>query len=117
LKYRFEGFETHTRQRQLRPPSDHGPDLFLCAWNELRAVLKADPRRLRLLGLSAQSLGGEAGADQAELFGADRGKLKRLNAAVDAVRERHGEELIKRGNQSLEPGHEPKRRRTGFSPP
>ena len=116
LKYRFEGFETHTRQRRLRPPSDHGPLLFSTAWEELRAVMKADGRRLRLLGLSAQSLGTGAGDAQAELFGPDRAKQKRLDAAVDAVRERHGDELMKRGNQPLEGA--PKRRptRTGFSP-
>jgi DNA polymerase-4 len=118
LKYRFEGFETHTRQRPLRPPSDHGPLLFATAWEELRAVMKADGRRLRLLGLTAQSLGGAEGDAQAELFGPDRAKQKRLNAAVDAVRERHGDELMKRGNQPLPKDATPKRRptTTGFSP-
>jgi DNA polymerase-4 len=101
LKYRFEGFETHTRQRPLRPPTDHGPELFKWAWEELQAVLKADPRRLRLIGISAQTLEGEATAVQHELFGADREKLRRLNAAVDKVRERHGDEKLKRGNQGF----------------
>jgi nucleotidyltransferase/DNA polymerase involved in DNA repair len=105
LKYRFEGFETHTRQRPMRPASDHGPELFTTAWNELRAVLKADPRRLRLVGISATQLEEEAKAGQEELFGASRDKLRRVNAAVDAVRERHGEELIKRANQR--PAHPP----------
>jgi nucleotidyltransferase/DNA polymerase involved in DNA repair len=116
LKYRFEGFETHTRQRPLRPTSDHGPDLFLCAWQELRAVLKADARRLRLVGLSAMNLEDASASGQEDLFGPSRAKLNRLNAAVDAVRKRHGEERVKRGNQSpadQQPSH---RRRTGFSP-
>jgi DNA polymerase-4 len=118
LKVRFEGFETHTRQRPLRPPSDHGPLLFSTAWAELRAIMKADGRRLRLLGLSAQSMAGEGEDAQAELFGPDRSKQKRLNAAVDAVRQRHGDELMKRGNQPLanDPGPKRKPTRTGFSP-
>jgi DNA polymerase-4 len=115
LKYRFEGFETHTRQGPLRPASDHGPDLFALAWKELRAVLDADGRRLRLVGLSAQRLLPQSEAGQEELFGPSRDKLRRLNAAVDAVRERHGEDRLKRGNQS--PAGEPrKKNRTGFSP-
>ncbi len=101
LKYRFEGFETHTRQRPLRPASDHGPELFRTAWAELKAVLAADPRRLRLVGISAMGLG-EA-APQEELFGPSRAKLKRLDAAVDAIREKHGDERLKRANQRMEP--------------
>lgn len=116
LKYRFEGFETHTRQRPLRPATDHGPELFRSAWEELGAVLKADPRRLRLIGLSAMNLDDVAGAGQEELFGPSRDKLRRLDAAVDAVRERHGDEKMKRGNQSLDAEARHKRHRTGFSP-
>ncbi len=104
LKYRFEGFETHTRQRPLSPASDHGPDLFRAGWEELRAVLKADARRLRLVGLSAMGLAPGAEAEQGELFGADRGRLRRADAAMDAIRARHGEDAIRRGGQI--PGRE-----------
>ncbi len=115
LKLRFEGFETHTRQGPLRPPSDHGPDLFKAAWGELRRALKSDRRRVRLVGLSAMNLEGGEGARQEELFGPSRERLRRLDQAVDAVRERHGDGALKRANQGLgEPRH--RRRRTGFSP-
>ncbi len=114
-KYRFDDFETHTRQRPLAPASDHGPDLFAAAWAELRVVLKADPRRLRLMGLSALNLDA-AGAGQADLFAVDRDKLRRVDAAVDAVRSRHGADLIKRANQNLGEGSRPRPNRTGFSP-
>jgi DNA polymerase-4 len=99
LKYRFEGFETHTRQRPLRPASDHGPELFHSAWSELQGVLSADPRRLRLIGISAIRLD-DGPAEQEELFGHSRDKLRRVDAAVDAIRERHGDGTVKRGNQS-----------------
>jgi DNA polymerase-4 len=100
LKYRFEGFETHTRQRPLRPATDHGPELFKAAWAELEAVLASDGRRLRLLGLSAQRLAGDADEAQVELFGPSRDKLRRVDAAVDAIRARYGEARLRRGNQS-----------------
>jgi len=116
LKYRFEGFETHTRQRPLSPASDHGPELFSAGWNELRVVLKADRRKLRLVGLSAMNLEEERSTGQEELFGASRDKLRRLDAAVDAVRKKHGDETLKRANQSLETGPRHRKRRTGFSP-
>lgn len=112
LKYRFEGFETHTRQRPLRPPSQHGPEIFRCAWAELQAVLAADPRRFRLVGLSAMNLV-EGGAGQEELFGQSRDKLRRVDEAVDAVRRRHGEDLLKRANQNLDAPA--RRHRSGFS--
>jgi nucleotidyltransferase/DNA polymerase involved in DNA repair len=115
LKYRFEGFETHTRQRPLEPATCHSPELFAAAWGEMEAVLKADGRRLRLVGLSAMNLLAE-GAGQGELFGRDRERLRRLDQAVDALRERMGGDILKRANQSLE-ADGPKRRRTGFSPP
>ena len=116
LKYRFEGFETHTRQRPMSPPTDHGPELFSTGWAELQAILQADPRRFRLIGLSAMRLGGEAEGAQEELFGPSRDKLRRLNKAVDAVREKHGDEKMKRGNQSLDGEARHKKHRTGFSP-
>lgn len=102
LKARFEGFETHTRQRPMRPPSDHGPELFKAAWAELEAVLAGDPRRLRLIGISATKLDGQA-PGQEELFGHSRDKLRRLDAAVDAIRDKHGDESLKRANQRMDP--------------
>jgi nucleotidyltransferase/DNA polymerase involved in DNA repair len=100
LKYRFEGFETHTRQRPLRPATAHGPELFKMAWEEMEAVLAADPRRLRLVGISAMGLeGGDPG--QEELFGHKRDKLRKLDAAVDAIRDKHGDDAVKRANQSF----------------
>jgi DNA polymerase-4 len=100
LKYRFEGFETHTRQRPLRPASAHGPELFKAAWEELEAVLAADPRRLRLVGISAMALGGDD-PGQEELFGHKRDKLRRVDEAVDAIRDKHGDDAVKRANQSF----------------
>ncbi|MGH7442929.1 MAG: hypothetical protein ACREKE_09685, partial [bacterium] len=116
LKYRFEGFETHTRQQPLRPASNHGPELFKAGWKELRAVLNADARRLRLVGLSAMGLKESAKAEQEELFGQSRDKLRRLDEAVDAIRGRHGDEILKRGNQSPEQKAQHEYRKTGFSP-
>jgi nucleotidyltransferase/DNA polymerase involved in DNA repair len=102
LKYRFEGFETHTHQQAMRPPSDHGPELFRAAWAALDAVLAADARRLRLVGISASCLAGALQA-QAELFGPDRGKQRRVDAALDSIRDRHGDAGLRRANQGIRP--------------
>jgi DNA polymerase-4 len=112
LKFRWEGFETHTRQAPLRPSSAHGPQLFALARQLLKEALRADGRKLRLIGLSAGKIAEGAGASQAELFGHSQERQSALDHALDRVNDRFGDGSLKRGNQSLEG---PRRVRTGFS--
>ncbi len=115
LKYRWEGFETHTAQRALDPPSAHGPDLFAAGWDLLRQQLKKEPRKVRLIGLSANQLLPANAGVQESLFEKPSQKKKDLDAALDAVAQRHGDDLLKRANQSGIKGAKRVPHRTGFS--
>ena len=114
VKFRWEGFETHTRQQALRPASAHGPELFAVARKLLKEELEADGRRIRLIGLSAGKIMDEGGESQAELFGPSQERQQSLDTVMDKVHDRFGGEALKRGNQSMDA---PRRVRTGFSPP
>ena len=72
LKFRWEGFETHTRQVALRPSTAHGPDIFLAARQLLEKELEGDGRRIRLIGLSVGKMQEGGLAAQPELFGGDQ---------------------------------------------
>ena len=111
LKYRWEGFETHTRQQAMQPPSQHGPDLLRSAKEMLAACLANDGRRVRLLGLSAHSLGPQ-GQVQGQLFSMDPGKKRRADEALDKVVEAHGEDALHLASRRPRQ----RRTRTGFSP-
>ena len=113
VKFRWQGFETHTRQQALRPATSHGPSLFAVAREILKEELGADGRPLRLIGLSAGKIADAGQGSQAELFGHPQVKQEALDVAMDKVNDRFGDEALKRGNQSLDA---PKRVRTGFSP-
>jgi DNA polymerase-4 len=64
------------------------------------ALLERVPRRhrkVRLLGVSASRLVPAAGAaEQLSLFGGGRERSRSLERAVDAIRERFGEDAIRR---------------------
>jgi nucleotidyltransferase/DNA polymerase involved in DNA repair len=113
LKFRWEGFETHTRQSALRPATAHGPELFALARQLLKEELKADGRKVRLIGLSAGKMADGGLPPQAELFGTSQERQQALDSALDKIHDRFGDETLKRGNQSLDA---PNRTRTGFSP-
>jgi DNA polymerase-4 len=101
LKIRFRGFETHTRSRTLELPTAREGDIFETAWG----LFRAEPwqgRPVRLIGVGVS--GWEAGAGlQGDLFDAVEARPanedERLDATLDAIRERFGEGYIQRGPQ------------------
>jgi DNA polymerase-4 len=94
VKLRFDGFETHTRQRTLNAPVDTVESL----WSVARALFReADrpKRRVRLIGVSVS--GFDAGAAQLGLFEGDRQKVdRRVAAVVDRLSERYGRGAVTR---------------------
>ena len=101
LKIRWTGFETHTRQRQLATPSQHGPDLFKEGLAMMKSFLAKDRRAVRLVGLSTSKFLREGEAVQEGLFGGNSQRKERLDKAMDAVAERWGEPALKRAHQEL----------------
>lgn len=96
LKLRWSGFETHTRQGALDPPSDHGKDLFDATRPYLESFLRKERRAVRLLGVQASKLFARGEASQESLFDAQRGRKERLDQALDRIAERYGDDTVKR---------------------
>jgi len=99
LKIRLHPFETHTRSRTLPVPTASDTELFRAAW----ALYQAEPwagRPVRLIGLGLSGWAEET-PEQPDLFAgeppAPHPRAERLDAALDAIRERFGEGALHRG--------------------
>jgi DNA polymerase-4 len=100
LKLRHPDFTTLTRQRAV-PPTHDDLELFRVAAALLDACWPGRPG-IRLLGVTAGNLVDAAagGVVQQELFARDAPtakKSERVLAAMDAIRDRHGEDAVRHG--------------------
>jgi DNA polymerase-4 len=98
LKLRVAPFETRTRQRTLAEPTDDDLTVFRVARSLLREALREDRESgrvspVRLVGVSTSGL---VAGQQLGLF--DAARASRLNAALDAVRARFGDEALDRAS-------------------
>jgi nucleotidyltransferase/DNA polymerase involved in DNA repair len=107
-KVRFSDFTTVTRQRTLNAPVDDATSVHRAALANLEAA-ETGERQLRLIGVQVSGFD-EAGpsARQARLFAdpsSARGDAvrRRLAEAEDAVKDKFGEDAIRRGG-SMGPG-------------
>jgi DNA polymerase-4 len=96
MTLRVAPFETRTRQRTLREPTDDDVAIFRIARQLLRDALAQDrdggrASPVRLIGVSVS---GVSAGQQLGLF--DAGRHARLNAALDAVRSRFGDAALDR---------------------
>lgn len=93
LKLKSRDFKTITRRRTLDAPSN----LARIAFDEGRAMLRreCDGRQFRLIGIGYSDLS-IAGAtiSQRGFFGGDIERLEKREAAVDALREKFGDDAI-----------------------
>jgi DNA polymerase-4 len=101
LQLRVAPFETRTRQRTLAEPTDDDLKIFGTARQLLRDALAEDRRNgrtspVRLVGVTASGI--EVGR-QLGLF--DHVRTNRLNAALDAVREKFGDKALDRASARL----------------
>jgi DNA polymerase-4 len=97
LKLRHPDFTTLSRQRQVQPTAD---DLVLyrVACELLDACWPGRPG-VRLLGVTAARLSGGGGPVQGALFAPAMKKRERILAAMDAIRDRHGESAVRHGGE------------------
>ncbi len=101
VKLRFEGFETHTRQRTLADPVDTVEALWPAARTLFREADRPK-RRVRLVGVTVS--GFDAGAAQLGLFDAGRPAVdRRVAAVVDRLSERYGRGAVTRAALLEEP--------------
>jgi len=106
LKVRWPPFETHTRQVTLAQPTHLAPAIFDAAWALLQTVWQ-EGQAVRLIGVGASGL--ELGQQLALFVEAPTERAEKLASALDAVRERHGEQALQRAT-TLAPRPKPPQR-------
>lgn len=96
LKIRYHDFRTLTRRRTLAAPTDITREIYEAARTLLRERVPLARARVRLLGVQISQLG-RAGEGQGLLFGEEeRGRERRLDRALDALRDRLGDDAVVR---------------------
>lgn len=96
VKLRWQNFTTLTRQVTLSQPTDQDSEIFEAAL----ALFKANWRKgqlVRLLGVGVSGLGPPV--RQLSLWDDGAERERRLQAAVDALRERYGRNIVQRASR------------------
>jgi DNA polymerase-4 len=96
LKLRWANFTTLTRQMRLPQPTDRDEVIAASAVRLFEKVWKPG-RAVRLLGVAVADLGPPPRAEQLGLWDEGSEKRQRLQAALDALRERYGGRVVRRG--------------------
>jgi len=98
LQLRVAPFETRTRQRTLAEPTSDDLAIFETARALLRDALASDLEagRVSPVRLVGVTMSGLVGGEQLDLFTGAR--MSRLNAALDAVRSRFGDDALDRAS-------------------
>jgi DNA polymerase-4 len=106
VKLRYPPFETHSAQHRLRAPTDDDLTILHTA----RALLEQardNGRPLRLLGVTGADLVPTSDRprqlDLFETMPRSRQRQRELSSAVDRLRERFGDAIVRRGS-AIEPG-------------
>jgi DNA polymerase-4 len=94
LKIRWPDFTTLTRQVTLTGTTNQGNEIAETALGLLRKVRKSG-QAVRLIGVGVSGLGEPM--RQLELWGTDSEKERKLQAVVDELRKKFGDNAIKRG--------------------
>jgi DNA polymerase-4 len=91
LKIRNSAFETITRQRTLKAPTDLSEDIWRTAVDLTRKEVRG--QRIRLLGVAATGLDDK---QQLGLFDAGEDRRRRVTQAADEIRQKFGTRAIRR---------------------
>lgn len=97
LKLRWADFTTLTRQTRLSQPTDRDDVIYAAAVQLFERVWRAG-RPVRLLGVGVADLEPPPRAEQLSLWADGSDKQRRLQAALDSLRERFGDEKVQRGS-------------------
>jgi DNA polymerase-4 len=95
LKIRWPDFTTPTRQMTLRQPTDQDADIYAAA-HQLFAKIWKPGQPVRLIGVGVSGLGPRH--KQLRLWETGSEKGERLQATLDALRERFGDQVVLRGS-------------------
>lgn len=97
LKLRWPDFTTLTRQTTLSSPTDQDDEIERVALELLKAVRKPN-QAVRLIGVGVTGLGEPI--RQLGLWEMGSEKQRKLQEAVDELREKYGEDIIQHGDAS-----------------
>ena len=95
LKLKTSDFRILTRARRLNTPTQSAEELFRTA--EPLLAREADGRAFRLIGIGAHDLIEADRVVQSDLFGGVAPSEDKIDQALDAVRDKFGEDAIVRG--------------------
>jgi len=101
VKIRLEGFETHTRQRRLEAATQSDRQIFRTGWQLFERSGFAGSR-IRLIGIGLSDLETPSERPSSLFHNEKAEKEKRLFAAIDLIKARHGSRSIHLGNQPAE---------------
>jgi DNA polymerase-4 len=101
LKLRYGDFRTVTRSETLREPTNLTKLLWEAADRVFRQWQVRSGGPLRLLGFAASGLEDEHAGQQLLFPDPEQEKLKRLDSAVDKIRDRYGKRALGRGNWTV----------------
>ncbi|MFZ5857770.1 MAG: DNA polymerase IV [Chloroflexota bacterium] len=96
LKLRWPDFTTLTRQTTLNSPTDMEEEIAKTALTLLRNIRKSD-QAVRLIGVGVTGLGQPV--RQLGLWDLDTQKSRKLQEAVDALQEKYGRGMIRKGTR------------------
>jgi len=97
LKIRWPDFTTLTRQVSLPTSTDNDEEIIKSALKLLHAVRKPN-QAVRLIGVGVSGIG--TPVRQLSLWDAGSEKSRKLQEAVDALQEKYGRNVVKRGDVS-----------------
>ncbi len=98
LKIRFGNFQTISRSRTLAEPTDRTDSLLIAAMELFDAWVETAFSPVRLIGMSAESLGREAA--QLDLFvDPAEERAREVDRAVDAINDKFGGKAIRRAGE------------------
>lgn len=96
LKIRWPDFTTISRQTTLGQPTSDDAEIFRSAWRLFEEVWERGSA-VRLIGVGVSGLGPPV--RQLGLWDADVERQRRLQAAIDTLRDRYTERIIRRGSE------------------
>jgi DNA polymerase-4 len=96
LKIRWPDFTTPTRQTTLSQPTDSDDEIYSAALKLFEQIWQSG-QLVRLIGVGMSGLGPRS--RQLSLWESGSDKTRRLQAVVDKLRERFGDEAVKRGSE------------------
>ena len=100
VEIKYSDFSSSSHQMPLEPPSNAAATLYAASLRLFRRLWNGDP--IRLLGVRTTRLTDEDAPIQLSIFDIDwekNEKQQKLDAALDKIRQKYGEQAIRRGSE------------------